>query len=180
MTLTIKPAEQCTFDQISLGEIMLRLDPARAGCAPPGISRFGKAAANTTPRAGSGNVSVCEPRVHGPRRQRGGPPRRGSRDAGRRRHGFHPVARGRRQRTHRPQRPEFHRARLRTPRRGRRIGSRPHRVSQLQPGDFDWDHIFGRLGVRWFHTGGIFAALSETTARLAWRPFRRPNGMERS
>ena len=35
------------------------------------------------------------------------------------------------------------------------------------PGDFDWDHIFGRLGVRWFHTGGIFAALSETTAALA-------------
>jgi 2-dehydro-3-deoxygluconokinase len=40
-------------------------------------------------------------------------------------------------------------------------------VSQLKPGDFDWDHIFGRLGVRWFHTGGIFAALSETTAQLA-------------
>lgn len=39
-------------------------------------------------------------------------------------------------------------------------------ASQLQPGDFDWDHIFGKLGVRWFHTGGIFAALSETTPRL--------------
>ena len=37
-------------------------------------------------------------------------------------------------------------------------------ASQLKPGDFDWDHIFGKLGVRWFHTGGIFAALSETTA----------------
>ena len=35
---------------------------------------------------------------------------------------------------------------------------------QLKPGDFDWDHIFGKLGVRWFHTGGIFAALSDTTA----------------
>ena len=31
--------------------------------------------------------------------------------------------------------------------------------SQLQPGDFDWDEIFGNQGVRWFHTGGIFAAL---------------------
>jgi 2-dehydro-3-deoxygluconokinase len=30
----------------------------------------------------------------------------------------------------------------------------------------DWDHIFGELGVRWFHTGGIFAALSESTAAL--------------
>ena len=35
--------------------------------------------------------------------------------------------------------------------------------SQLKPGDVDWDHIFGTLGSRWFHTGGIFAALSETT-----------------
>ncbi len=38
--------------------------------------------------------------------------------------------------------------------------------SQMKPGDIDWDHIFGKLGVRWFHTGGIFAALSETTAAL--------------
>ncbi len=37
-------------------------------------------------------------------------------------------------------------------------------VSQLKPGDIDWDYIFGTLGVRWLHTGGIFAALSETTA----------------
>jgi 2-dehydro-3-deoxygluconokinase len=39
-------------------------------------------------------------------------------------------------------------------------------ASQLKPGDFDWDHIFGKAGVRWFHTGGIFAALSDTTPRL--------------
>jgi 2-dehydro-3-deoxygluconokinase len=39
-------------------------------------------------------------------------------------------------------------------------------ASQLKPGDFDWDHLFGKLGARWFHTGGIFAALSETTAAL--------------
>jgi 2-dehydro-3-deoxygluconokinase len=35
----------------------------------------------------------------------------------------------------------------------------------LKPGDFDWDTIFNR-GVRWFHSGGIFAALSETTSEL--------------
>ena len=35
----------------------------------------------------------------------------------------------------------------------------------LKPGDFDWNAIFG-AGVRWFHSGGIFAALSETTAEL--------------
>jgi len=36
-------------------------------------------------------------------------------------------------------------------------------ASQLRVGDVDWEHIFGTLGVRWFHTGGIFAALSDTT-----------------
>ena len=40
-------------------------------------------------------------------------------------------------------------------------------ASQLKPGDVDWDHLFRTLGVRWFHTGGIFAALSESTAALA-------------
>ena len=33
-------------------------------------------------------------------------------------------------------------------------------ASQLKAGDIDWDYIFGKLGVRWLHTGGIFAALS--------------------
>ncbi|HTT60682.1 MAG TPA: sugar kinase [Bryobacteraceae bacterium] len=36
----------------------------------------------------------------------------------------------------------------------------------LQPGDFDWKAIFG-AGVRWFHSGGIFAALSHTTPEVA-------------
>jgi 2-dehydro-3-deoxygluconokinase len=35
----------------------------------------------------------------------------------------------------------------------------------LKPGDFDWKSIFAS-GVRWFHSGGIFAALSETTSEL--------------
>jgi 2-dehydro-3-deoxygluconokinase len=38
-------------------------------------------------------------------------------------------------------------------------------AAQLKPGDFDWKQIFSG-GVRWFHSGGIFAALSETTAEL--------------
>jgi 2-dehydro-3-deoxygluconokinase len=38
-------------------------------------------------------------------------------------------------------------------------------AAQLQPGDFDWNAIFSG-GVRWFHSGGIFAALSETTGAL--------------
>ena len=40
-------------------------------------------------------------------------------------------------------------------------------VSQLKPGDVDWDRIFGRDGARWFHTGGIFAALSDSTPQVA-------------
>jgi 2-dehydro-3-deoxygluconokinase len=38
-------------------------------------------------------------------------------------------------------------------------------AAQLKPGDFDWDSIF-KGGVRWFHSGGIFSALSETTAEV--------------
>ncbi len=39
-------------------------------------------------------------------------------------------------------------------------------ASQMRPGDVDWDRLFGELGSQWFHTGGIFAALSESTAEL--------------
>ena len=38
-------------------------------------------------------------------------------------------------------------------------------AAQLKPGDFDWEKIFG-AGVRWFHSGGIFASLSESTSEL--------------
>ena len=40
-------------------------------------------------------------------------------------------------------------------------------ASQMKPGDFDWEQIFGREGSRWLHTGGIFAALSVTTPLVA-------------
>jgi 2-dehydro-3-deoxygluconokinase len=40
-------------------------------------------------------------------------------------------------------------------------------TSQLAPGTIDWDRLFGAEGARWFHTGGIFAALSESTAAVA-------------
>lgn len=45
------------------------------------------------------------------------------------------------------------------------VSDRGHTAaSRLRAGDVDWDHLFGDLGVRWLHTGGIFAALSETSA----------------
>jgi 2-dehydro-3-deoxygluconokinase len=40
-------------------------------------------------------------------------------------------------------------------------------ASQLKPADIDWERIFGGEGARWFHTGGIFAALSESTPLVA-------------
>ncbi len=39
-------------------------------------------------------------------------------------------------------------------------------ISQIKPSDFDFDYIFGKLGARWLHTGGIFAALSESSAEV--------------
>ena len=39
-------------------------------------------------------------------------------------------------------------------------------ASHLKKGDIDWKYIFGELGSRWFHTGGIFAALSDTTPEV--------------
>lgn len=40
-------------------------------------------------------------------------------------------------------------------------------ASQLKRGEIDWEKIFGQEGARWFHTGGVFAALSETTPEVA-------------
>ena len=40
-------------------------------------------------------------------------------------------------------------------------------ISQLKAGEINWEEIFGRRGARWFHTGGIFCALSETTPEVA-------------
>ncbi|MFG3228222.1 PfkB family carbohydrate kinase [Kitasatospora sp. NPDC048194] len=47
------------------------------------------------------------------------------------------------------------------------VSDRAHTaVSQLRKGDVDWDAVFAG-GVRWFHTGGIFAGLSDTTIEVA-------------
>lgn len=40
-------------------------------------------------------------------------------------------------------------------------------ASQMKAGEVDWDAVFGKEGARWFHTGGIFAALSESTPGVA-------------
>jgi 2-dehydro-3-deoxygluconokinase len=45
-------------------------------------------------------------------------------------------------------------------------------AAALQPGDVDWEQVFGRHGARWFHCGGIFAALGSGTAPLALEAMR--------
>lgn len=48
------------------------------------------------------------------------------------------------------------------------VSDRGHSATSLmQPGDVDWDDVFGRRGARWLHTGGIFAALSPSTLEVA-------------
>jgi 2-dehydro-3-deoxygluconokinase len=47
------------------------------------------------------------------------------------------------------------------------VSDRGHTAaSQLRPDDVDWDRLFGELGARWLHTGGIYAALSEGTPEV--------------
>jgi 2-dehydro-3-deoxygluconokinase len=166
--LEIKPAESCRFDLLALGEVMLRLDPGegRIRCARQfrvwegggeynvarGLRRcFGLRTAVATAFADNEVGRLLEDFI-----LQGGVatdfikwvPFDG---VGRRvRNGLNFTERG---------------FGVRAP---LGVSDRGHTAaSQLKPGDFDWDHIFGRIGVRWLHTGGIFAALSETTAALA-------------
>ncbi|MBP7483663.1 MAG: sugar kinase [Lacunisphaera sp.] len=167
MSLKIRPASECAFDQISLGEVMLRLDPgegrvrtARSFTAWEGggeynTSRglrkcFGLKTAVCTAFVDNEVGHLVEDFI-----MQGGVATdyikwREDDGIGRTvRNGLNFTERG------------FGiRGAVGVPDRGNTA------ASQLKPGDFDWDHIFGKLGVRWFHTGGIFAALSETTAAL--------------
>ena len=56
-----KSPETCQYDIISLGEVMLRLDPGEDASTPPVLSAHGKAAANTTWHADSAAVSANAP-----------------------------------------------------------------------------------------------------------------------
>jgi len=166
MALQIKSAKECAFDQVSLGEIMLRLDPGEGrvrttrqfqvweGGGEYNVARGLRKCFNL-------RTSVCTAFVDN--------------EVGRLLEDF--VMQG-------GVNTDFIKWREddgigRTVRNGlnfteRGFGIRgavgvPDRgntaASQIKPGDFDWEHLFGKLGVRWLHTGGIFAALSETTAQ---------------
>jgi 2-dehydro-3-deoxygluconokinase len=167
MSLKIKSAKECQFDQLSLGEIMLRLDPGEGrirtarefkaweGGGEYNTSRglrkcFGLRTATCSAFVDNEVGHLIEDFI-----MQGGVATdflkwREDDGIGRTvRNGLNFTERG------------FGiRGAVGNPDRGNTA------ASQLKPGDFDWETIFGQQGVRWFHTGGIFAALSETAAAL--------------
>ena len=166
MTLSIREAASCRYDLVSLGEVMLRLDPGDGRVATTrtfqvwegggeynvarGLRRcFGQRTAIVTALVDNAVGRLVEDLM-----LQGGCDLRWLRwveddGVGRRaRNGLNFTERG------------FGvRAALGCSDRGHTA------VSQMQPGDVDWDAVFE--GARWFHTGGIFAALSETTPLVA-------------
>lgn len=165
MSLTIRPAAECRYDAVSLGEVMLRLDPGEGrvrtarsfrvweGGGEYNVARglrraFGLRTAIVTALADNEVGRLVEDLM-----LQGGVDTSWVRwlpydGIGRTvRNGLNFTERG------------F----------GVRgavgVSDRGHTAaSQLAPGDVDWDDLFGRQGARWLHTGGIFAALSDTTA----------------
>jgi len=165
--LTVKPAGSCKYDMIALGEIMLRLDPGegRVRCAREfkawegggeynvarGLRRcFGFKTAVATAFADNDVGRLLEDFV-----LQGGVDTELIKWVP-----FDGVGRVVRNGLNFTERGFGVRGAVGIPDRGHTA------ASQLKPGDFDWDHIFGKLGVRWLHTGGIFAALSDTAPKL--------------
>ena len=163
--LSIRPASECRFDAVSLGEVMLRLDPGEGrirtarsfraweGGGEYNVARglrraFGLRAAIVTALADNEIGRLIEDFI-----LTGGldtsfiqwvP--------------YDGIGRGARNGLNFTERGFGVRGAVGVSDRGHTA------VSQIKPGDVDWDHLFGELGVRWLHTGGIFAALSESTA----------------
>ncbi len=167
MSLTLRTAASCQFDIISLGEIMLRLDPgdgrvrttrqfqAWEGGGEYNVARglrrcFGKRAAVVTAFAENDVGRLIEDFI-----LQGGVDTRFVQWKP-----FDGIGRQVRNGLNFTERGFGIRGAKGTPDRGLTA------ASQMKPGDVDWDDVFGKQGARWFHTGGIFAALSETTAAL--------------
>lgn len=167
MNLQVKSANTCQFDLVALGEVMLRLDPGegRIRCAREFKAWEGGGEYNVARglrRCFNLRTAVCTAFADN--------------DVGRliedfilqggvdtrfiRWQAFDGVGRVTRNGLNFTERGFGVRGAVGIPDRGHTA------ASQLKPGDFDWDDIFGRQGVRWLHTGGIFAALSDTTPQL--------------
>ncbi|WP_193210499.1 sugar kinase [Luteolibacter marinus] len=167
MSLTLRAPASCQFDIVSLGEIMLRLDPgdgrvrttrqfqAWEGGGEYNVARglrrcFGKRAAVVTAFAENDVGRLIEDFI-----LQGGVDTRFIQWKP-----FDGIGREVRNGLNFTERGFGIRGAKGTPDRGLTA------ASQMKPGDVDWDDVFGNCGARWFHTGGIFAALSESTADL--------------
>jgi 2-dehydro-3-deoxygluconokinase len=163
--LSIRPASECRFDAVSLGEVMLRLDPGQGrirtarsfqvweGGGEYNVARglrraFGLRAAIVTALADNQIGGLVEDLIL-----------TGGLDTSLIRWvPYDGIGRSVRNGLNFTERGFGVRGAV-------GVSDRGHTAaSQLKPGDVDWDHLFGRLGVRWLHTGGIFAALSESAA----------------
>src|SRR5437764_12353460 len=168
MALTIKPKKECRWDLVSLGEVMVRFDPGERRIATArsfevcegggeynvarGLKRcFGLDTAVVTAFANDPVGRLLEDLIY-----QGGVDQSLVRWVN-----YDGVGRTVRNGLNFTERGFGIRAALGCSDRGHTA------VSNLKKGDFDWDHIFGALGARWFHTGGIFCALSETTPAVA-------------
>ena len=165
--LEVKPSGSCAYDMLALGEIMLRLDPGEdrvrtarefkvwEGGGEYNVARglrrcFGMKTAVATAFADNDVGRLLEELI-----LQGGVDTQFIKWAK-----FDGIGRDVRNGLNFTERGFGVRGAVGIPDRGHTA------ASQLKPGDFDWDHIFGKLGVRWLHTGGIFAALSVTTPQL--------------
>lgn len=170
--LKIKSAEACTFDQISMGEVMLRLDPGEGrihtarsfraweGGGEYNVARglrrcFGMRTAVITAFAENAVGRLVEDFI-----LQGGVDTRFIKWVP-----FDGVGRNVRNGLNFTERGFGIRGALGVSDRGNSA------ASQMKKGDIDFEDIFGRLGVRWMHTGGIFAALSDTTAEIIEEAF---------
>lgn len=166
-TLNVKPAGSCRWDMLALGEIMLRLDPGEGrvrtarefkvweGGGEYNVARglrrcFGLKTAVATAFADNDVGRLLEDFI-----LQGGVATDYIKWAK-----FDGIGRDVRNGLNFTERGYGARGAVGIPDRGNTA------ASQLKPGDFDWDQIFGKEGVRWLHTGGIFAALSDTTPQL--------------
>lgn len=162
--LDLRPADQCRYDLVSLGEIMLRLDPGEGrvrtarnfraweGGGEYNVARglrrcFGLRTAVVTAFADNEVGRLLEDLVL----------QGGVDTAFIRWMPYDGIGRTVRNGLNFTERGFGVRGAVGTSDRGHTA------ASQLRPDDVDWDHLFGDLGVRWLHTGGIYAALSATT-----------------
>jgi 2-dehydro-3-deoxygluconokinase len=166
--LSLRPSSECRWDLVALGEVMLRLDPGENRIATTrtfrawegggeynvarGLKRcFGLETAIVTALADNPVGRLIEDLVY-----QGGVDQRYVRWVE-----YDGVGRAVRNGLNFTERGFGVRAALGCSDRGHSA------ASQLKPGDVDWDRVFSVEGARWFHCGGVFAALSETTAAVA-------------